>query len=138
MRYRFFKMMLCLLLSHSYTVLNAAEIAGHIVDAEGRSLENATVELVGSGRGGLSDRDGRFVLGELEPQRYLLCVSHLGYVAVLDSIDLRTRQRPHDLYSLHLIEHSAQHDVPFDARGGAQVNRVEHGNVAQVLSLIHI
>ena len=46
MRYRFFKMMLCLLLSHSYTVLNAAEIAGHIVDAEGRSLENATVELV--------------------------------------------------------------------------------------------
>ena len=53
-------------------------------------------------------------------------------VLVVECARLRTRQRPHDLYSLHLIEHSAQHDVPFNARGGAQVDRVEHGNVAQV------
>ena len=93
MRYRFFNMILFLLLAHLHTALDAAELAGRVVDAQGRSLENATIELVGSGRGGLSDRDGRFALGDLEPQRYLLRVSHLGYVAVLDSIDLRAVPR---------------------------------------------
>lgn len=93
MRYRFFNMILFLFLTHLHTALDAAELAGRVVDAKGLGLESATIELVGSGRGGLSDRDGRFVLGDLEPQRYLLRVSHLGYVAVLDSIDLRAASR---------------------------------------------
>ena len=93
MRYRFFNMILFLFLTHLHTALDAAELAGRVVDAKGLGLESATIELVGSGRGGLSDRDGRFVLGDLEPQRYLLRVSHLGYVAVLDSIDLRAAPR---------------------------------------------
>ena len=78
MRYRFFNMILFLLLTHLHTALDAAELDGRVVDAKGLGLENATIELVGSGRGGLSDRDGHFTLGDLEPQRYLLRVSHLG------------------------------------------------------------
>ena len=39
MRYRFFNMILFLLLTHSHTALDAAELDGRVVDAKGLGLE---------------------------------------------------------------------------------------------------
>lgn len=79
----------------------AAEIAGRIVDARGSGLENAIVELLGTGRGTLSDRQGAFLIDALPPGRYLLRVSHLGYATSLDTVDMGAGQRIERAVVLH-------------------------------------
>ncbi len=81
--------------------LDAAEIAGRIVDMQGRALEHATVELVGTRRGALSDHQGSFLLVDLSPGRYVLRVSHLGYADAIDSVELRDDQRAVRSFTLY-------------------------------------
>ncbi len=80
---------LCLLLLHASV---AQSIEGRIVDSgTGESLPGATVKIVGTETGTTADEGGYFVLNELDPGRYQLEVSFVGFrTARISNILVRT------------------------------------------------
>ncbi|HEV2131605.1 MAG TPA: carboxypeptidase regulatory-like domain-containing protein [Longimicrobiaceae bacterium] len=57
-----------------------AELRGQLLDAEsGEPVQGAVVRLQGQGGGRTTDRQGRFVLPGVRPDRYTLEVEHLAY-----------------------------------------------------------
>jgi len=65
-----------------------AELIGRVVDVYDRPLERATIEVLGTNQGAITDRQGRYHLPGLAPGRYGVRVSRLGYETAVDSIVL--------------------------------------------------
>ncbi len=65
-------------------------LLGSVVDENGRPLERATVELVGTAQGALTDAYGHFQLLSIGSGHYIVRVSHLGYEAVVDSVEIES------------------------------------------------
>lgn len=56
-------------------------IAGTVVDEAGEPLPGTNVVVTGTDRGTSTDAQGRFVLGDLQPQVYTLRATFVGYLA---------------------------------------------------------
>jgi hypothetical protein len=58
------------------------ELSGTVRGSEGEPLSHASIVLVGSPRGSLTDATGGFGIGDLRPGDYQLTVVYLGYRSV--------------------------------------------------------
>lgn len=58
-----------------------AAIVGTVTDDEGAPLTGATIQVLDTDRGAITDSDGHFALSDLEPGDYELRISYIGYRA---------------------------------------------------------
>ena len=65
-----------------------ATVSGVVRDAEGGPLPGVSVYLSGTTRGAAADREGRYRLGAVEPGRYRLVASLLGYTPAVQAVRL--------------------------------------------------
>ena len=78
-------LLLTLLLFSSVTVLNAKEkttgnISGVLTEKEtGQPVIGASVSIVGTKRGAITDNNGRYTIKDVEPGTYTLKITHLDY-----------------------------------------------------------
>ncbi|MBT8400126.1 MAG: TonB-dependent receptor [Rhodothermia bacterium] len=68
-------------------------LAGYVTEEDGRPLEGVNVYLENEGPGTASAANGKYVIDELEPGRYVLVGSLLGYEVVRRNIDIFGGQR---------------------------------------------
>ncbi len=91
-RYLLFLCLAMLLLGVRQTQAQGATLRGFVTDASnGQTLEGASVVLRsrdGRLRGTATRRDGLYLIPQLEPGRYTLRISFIGYRAYLDTLDL--------------------------------------------------
>ena len=82
---------LTLMLIAVTAIINAAptgKIVGQILDAEtGAPVVGASVMVVGTKRGAVSDFDGRFVITQIEPGTYSVKITHLDYNRGFKAVD---------------------------------------------------
>ena len=76
-----------------------AVVSGSVAADNGQVLERATVELVGTAQGTLTDAHGHFQLSSLGSGHYIVRASHLGYEAVVDSVELQSGE----MVELHFV-----------------------------------
>lgn len=90
--------------------VHAYPIRGFAVDAtSGEPLPVANVWLEGTSRGTAANLDGYFVINDLEPGRYSLQVSYVGYHTARKSVEV-TRRLMEPL-TIELIPEAVQFDV---------------------------
>lgn len=122
-------------------------IAGTVVDDEGSPLPGANLTIAGTQRGTSTDPEGRYVLGNLEPDTYTLRASFIGYrtyeervtVAAGDTtrVDVTLRPDAAQLDELVVVGYGQQERQ--DLTGsissveGADVGRVTSSSVEQAL-----
>ena len=54
------------------------KIVGQLLDAEtGQPIAGASVMVVGTKRGAVTDFDGRYIIGQIEPGTYSVKITHL-------------------------------------------------------------
>ncbi len=70
-----------------------ASISGKITDAQGESLPGATVQIEGTSTGTISDIDGIYMLGGIEPGTYNIVFTYVGYKTVSESIAFTAGQK---------------------------------------------
>ncbi|MFH2049138.1 MAG: von Willebrand factor type A domain-containing protein [bacterium] len=72
------------------TVLQAAgngTIEGVVTDKAGKPIIGASVQVVGTNRGAVTDFDGRYIIKRMEPGVYSIRITHLEYETIqIDSI----------------------------------------------------
>ncbi len=69
-----------LLISHSAFSQQTGKIAGKVTDTKtGETLIGLTVKITGSTMGASTDVEGRYTLGNLNPGKYSLTFSYIGY-----------------------------------------------------------
>ena len=72
------------------TVLQAAgngSIEGVVTDKAGKPIIGASVQVVGTNRGAVTDFDGRYIIKRMEPGVYSIRITHLEYETIqIDSI----------------------------------------------------
>ena len=69
-----------LLISHSVYSQQTGKIAGKVTDTKtGETLIGLTVKIIGSTSGASTDVEGRYSLGNLNPGKYSLTFSYIGY-----------------------------------------------------------
>ncbi len=75
--------LLAILLFYSTALINAGatgKIVGRLLDAKtGDPIVGASVMVVGTKRGAVTDFEGRFVIGQIEPGTYTIRITHLDY-----------------------------------------------------------
>jgi len=73
---------------------NSVSIIGRAIsNASGEPLIGATVALVGSTYGTLSDSNGRFTLKDLQPGKHTVRVSYIGYKTTQKSFELTSSKK---------------------------------------------
>lgn len=80
-----------------------AALRGSVADESGNAIHSASVELVGTTRGALTDESGFFELSSIAPGRCVVRVSHLGFETVIDSVEIESGQAA----KLHFVLPSA-------------------------------
>jgi hypothetical protein len=74
----------------------AAQISGIITDSTGATIPHAKITLTPSSgtahRETLTDADGRFIIPSLQPGKYRLEISSLGFMTQVREVDLSTNQ----------------------------------------------
>jgi iron complex outermembrane receptor protein len=81
MRRKFTLIVLLTFVSFSFLCAQTAVIKGKILDDEsGKSLENASISIMGTQKGTVSDKNGEFVLSKLKAGEYKLLVKYTGYL----------------------------------------------------------
>ena len=80
---------LLLLLSHAYA-LSQGEIRGRLTDAEGKGpLVGATVSLVGTRMGAVSDASGNFAVANVPEGSYTVRVAYVGYISQQQKVTVK-------------------------------------------------
>jgi hypothetical protein len=136
---------LFLFLFWSATAQQNAQISGSVHDAHsGEALARVTVKLVESGESVETDAEGNFKLSEIEPGRYRMVVSSVGYRLLEKRIDLRADDAvSFDLaISPEAMQHrdtAEVHADPFDIEQGQgptafTLSGTEAKNLASVLA----
>jgi len=73
------------------------QIKGILTSEDGEAVYGASVQIVGTTRGAITDFDGKYIIGQVEPGTYSLRITHLDFreVEITDvpvSADLTTEQ----------------------------------------------
>jgi Carboxypeptidase regulatory-like domain len=84
-------------------------VSGRVSDSSsGDPLQKAHVRVAGISRGTITSQAGGFLLADLLPGRYAVSVTHVGYAAWTDSVDViagaRTRVRARLASSVHSMD----------------------------------
>ncbi len=80
---------LLLLLAHAYA-LSQGEIRGRLTDAEGKGpLVGATVSLVGTRMGAVSDVSGNFAVTNVPEGSYTVRVAYVGYISLQQKVTVK-------------------------------------------------
>ena len=88
---------------------NSVQVLGKVVSKNSQEpLIGATVTLVGTTRGTISDENGEFLLKNLKPQKYTLRVTYIGYKTAQKQIDLSS-----SVNDIETVEFKIQ-EAPFD------------------------
>ena len=92
----------------AHAQLEATRVTGTVVDADGRPLEGATVEILGTDRRAVTGASGTYRL-DVPPGRYWILTRRVGYAPVRVAVTLgaaRPRSLPFELESLpvHISE----------------------------------
>lgn len=72
----------------------APPVTGVVRSSDGMPLPHAQVSVVTTGRGTLTDRDGRFVLRDLAPGMHLVEVAMVGYRPAVHEVEVRSDGEP--------------------------------------------
>ncbi|UCG60341.1 MAG: carboxypeptidase-like regulatory domain-containing protein [Candidatus Zixiibacteriota bacterium] len=76
----------------SVSASETGKIIGQLTDAgTGQPIVGASVIIVGTRRGAMTDFDGQYVISELRPGIYTLKISHLDYETVtIEGVEVKT------------------------------------------------
>ncbi|NIG55302.1 TonB-dependent receptor [Chitinophaga sp. Cy-1792] len=74
---------------------NTGSIKGNVVTSDGQAGSFANIQMKGTGRGTVADIKGDFNLRRLEPGKYILQVSIMGYTAKEEEIDVTAGKTAH-------------------------------------------
>lgn len=85
-------LLICTLSFPLLAVAQTATLTGNLADNNGESLIGATVVLEGTSTGTVSDLDGNYVLGGINPGTYNVVYSFVGYKTVTESITFAAGQ----------------------------------------------
>ncbi len=89
---------------------NSVQVFGKVVSKKSQEpLAGATVTLVGTTRGTISDENGEFLLKNLNPQKYTLRVTYIGYKTTQKQIDLSKSQK--DIQTIEFALQKAAFDM---------------------------
>ena len=112
-------------------MLSQYTITGKITNAKGEKIEFASVFLVNTSYAGISDQDGSYKIEKIEPGKYELKVTFLGYEAVTQEVLVESSDLMIDvelkgsIYQLDQIEILANRVVDQDAFTYEQVDEEE-------------
>ncbi len=70
-----------------------ASISGKMTDSKGEPLPGATVQIEGTTVGTITDIDGIYILGDLEPGTYMIAYTYVGYKKLVESVTLTAGQK---------------------------------------------
>lgn len=73
-------------------VLGTARLSGRVLNASGRPIGGARVQLDGTPRTAVTRPNGEFLLDSLPPGTQSVTVRHLGYAPVEEAVDLATAE----------------------------------------------
>ena len=91
---------------------NSVQVLGKVVSKNSQEpLIGATVTLVGTTRGTISDENGEFLLKNLKPQKYTLRVTYIGYKTTQKQIDLSSSVNDIETIEFSLLEASFDMDA---------------------------
>ncbi|WP_268124394.1 TonB-dependent receptor [Roseivirga pacifica] len=88
--------------SSALSYQNKAQIAGYVTDAKTEEpIPGATIQLIGTTQGAISDENGYFVINNVAPDTYTLQCSFIGFESVLKyGVIVRTGGSPNVNFSL--------------------------------------
>ncbi len=80
--------------NNSKGLVNTVSVVGKVVSNDsGEPLIGATISLVGTTRGTLTDKYGSFTLKDLKPGKYAVRVSYIGYKTTQKSFELTSLEK---------------------------------------------
>lgn len=77
------------LLIFSFALHAQSTITGTILDQNGSPIPGATVQLLDTQRGAITDTDGFFIFQKLEQPEYQLQISYVGYQTLIEKVVLK-------------------------------------------------
>jgi iron complex outermembrane receptor protein len=89
--FRNFLLVLCLGFSYSFVNGQNNTISGRVTDTEGVALEGASVLVVGTKKGTVTNSGGQYTIDQVANGSYQLVVSYLGYTDFIQSVNLTGR-----------------------------------------------
>lgn len=101
------------------------QITGTILDKEtGKPVVGASVLIVGTTRGAMSDFDGKFLIRQVQPGLYTLRISHLDYKTIDVRDVLVEADQTRDLSSIELEKDATQLDEKITVVGDRDILEV--------------
>ncbi|AFN73802.1 TonB-dependent receptor plug [Melioribacter roseus P3M-2] len=92
------KLILILLIFSGAILAQSGRITGRVIDKDTKEpLPGVNIILIGTNKGAASDIDGYFEINNLEPGRYQIKASSIGYEPLIKSEIIVTNVRPADL-----------------------------------------
>ncbi len=97
---RFFLLVLVSFWISSVAAQTNAVVLGRVLDRNSNPVAGASVYLLNTGHGGVTDGNGSFSITRLKPGKYTLQVSAVGYTAITEEIDVAATGISNLLFSL--------------------------------------
>lgn len=98
-----------LALSNAISAQNLQSLSGQITDPDSKPVAGASIHILNTQTGGISDVDGKFALDPLPPGKYQLEVTAVGYASV--QMEVETGSANAEQLTIRLVESYTQLDA---------------------------